>query len=120
MTYTHGHHESVLRSHTWRTAANSSAYLLPLLRPGLTLLDIGCGPGTITADLAQLVAPGQAVGLDASDDVVGQAQAYAASRGVTNLRCEVGDLFSLNYDDATFDIVHAHRSFNTSSIPGRP
>ena len=109
MTYTHGHHESVLRSHTWRTAENSAAYLLPHLRPGLSLLDIGCGPGTITADLARLVAPGQVVGLDASDDVVAQAEAYAAETGATNLRFEVGDLFALRYDDATFDVVHAHQ-----------
>ena len=50
--YTHGHHESVLRSHTWRTAENSAAYLVPALRPGMDLLDVGCGPGTITTDLA--------------------------------------------------------------------
>ncbi|MGJ3561711.1 hypothetical protein ACR6C2_39465 [Streptomyces sp. INA 01156] len=53
--YTHGHHESVLRSHTWRTAANSAAYLLGVLTPGMRILDVGCGPGTITADLAGLV-----------------------------------------------------------------
>ena len=46
--YTHGHHESVLRSHRWRTAENSAGYLLPLLRPGMRLLDVGSGPGTIT------------------------------------------------------------------------
>ena len=51
--YTHGHHESVLRSHTWRTAENSAGYLLPHLRPGMSLLDVGAGPGTITADLAR-------------------------------------------------------------------
>ena len=77
MTYTHGHHESVLRSHTWRTAENSSAYLLPELRPGQRLLDVGCGPGTITSDLALLVAPGEAVGIDAAADVVAQAQEHA-------------------------------------------
>jgi SAM-dependent methyltransferase len=109
MTYTHGHHESVLRSHTWRTAENSSAYLLPHLHPGLSLLDIGCGPGTITADLAQLVAPGQVVGIDASSEVVAQAEAYAGTREETNLRFEVGDLFALRYDSATFDVVHAHQ-----------
>ena len=53
--YTHGHHESVLRSHLWRTAYNSAAYLLAVLQPGKTILDVGCGPGNITIDFAQLV-----------------------------------------------------------------
>jgi SAM-dependent methyltransferase len=109
MTYTHGHHESVLRSHTWRTADNSAGYLLPHLRPGLSLLDVGCGPGTITIDLAERVAPGQVVGLDASSEVVTQAQALAAGGGSVRVRFEVGDLFALAYDDATFDVVHAHQ-----------
>ena len=55
-TYTHGHHETVLRSHSWRTAANSAGYLLPHLRDTDRLLDIGAGPGTITADFADSVA----------------------------------------------------------------
>ncbi len=109
MTYTHGHHESVLRSHTWRTAENSAAYLLPHLLVGSSVLDIGCGPGTITSDLALLVAPGQVVGLDASPEVVAQAAADVAAVDRTNLRFEVGDLFALAYDDATFDVVHSHQ-----------
>jgi ubiquinone/menaquinone biosynthesis C-methylase UbiE len=109
MTYTHGHHESVLRSHTWRTAENSAAYLLPHLHSGLSLLDIGCGPGTITADLAQLVAPGPVIGLDAAADVLDQARAHAAERGCTNLTFEAGDVFALPYDDASFDVVHLHQ-----------
>ena len=56
-TYTHGHHESVLRSHNWRTAENSAGYLLAHLRAGLDLLDVGCGPGTITLDLAARARP---------------------------------------------------------------
>jgi ubiquinone/menaquinone biosynthesis C-methylase UbiE len=64
--YTHGHHESVLRSHRWRTVENSAAYLVPFLRPGLDLLDVGCGPGSITQDFATRVAPGRVCGLDRS------------------------------------------------------
>jgi SAM-dependent methyltransferase len=109
MTYTHGHHESVLRSHTWRTADNSAAYLLPHLRSGQRVLDIGCGPGTITADLARLVAPGEVVGLDASSDVVAQAQEHASGLDRPNLRFEVGDLFALAHPDGAFDVVHAHQ-----------
>jgi SAM-dependent methyltransferase len=109
MSYTHGHHESVLRSHTWRTAENSAGYLLPHLRPGLSLLDVGCGPGTITVDLAQRLTPGQVIGLDASAEVVTQAQALASGAEATNVRFEVGDLFALRYDDASFDVVHAHQ-----------
>ncbi len=109
MTYTHGHHESVLRSHTWRTAENSSAYLLHRLQPGQSLLDVGCGPGTITADLALLVAPGEVVGLDAAADVVAQARQHAARLGLENLRFEVGDVFALEHPDASFDVIHLHQ-----------
>ena len=62
--YTHGHSESVLRSHRTRTAASSAAYLLPHLAHGQRLLDVGSGPGSITADLAVLVAPGEVVALE--------------------------------------------------------
>lgn len=117
MTYTHGHHESVLRSHTWRTAENSAAYLLPHLQPGMSLLDVGCGPGTITADLALLVAPGAVVGIDASSDVVAQAARDAAGSGVSNLRFEVADLFALEYADASFDVVHLHQVLQHLSDP---
>jgi SAM-dependent methyltransferase len=117
VTYTHGHHESVLRSHTWRTAENSAGYLLPHLRPGQSLLDVGCGPGTITADLALLVSPGEVVGIDAATEVVEQARAHAAGLGVANLRFEAGDLFALEYPDASFDVVHLHQVLQHLSEP---
>jgi ubiquinone/menaquinone biosynthesis C-methylase UbiE len=103
--YTHGHHDSVLRSHRWRTAENSAGYLLPHLRPGLDLLDIGCGPGTITVELAALVAPGRVLGIDASAEVVEQARALDESR----VEFAVGDVYALDVPDASFDVVHAHQ-----------
>jgi SAM-dependent methyltransferase len=104
--YTHGHHESVLRSHTWRTAENSAAYLLPSLHPGLSVLDVGCGPGTITLDLARLVAPGKTIGLDRSAEVVARARADA---GGTDAGWIAGDVYALPFPDASFDVVHAHQ-----------
>ncbi|MFP8961276.1 methyltransferase domain-containing protein [Streptomyces nanhaiensis] len=107
--YTHGHHESVLRSHRWRTAANSAAYLLPALAPGLSVLDVGCGPGTVTADLAALVAPGEVVGVDRAEDVLAEARSTAAARGLGNVRFARADVLALDFPDDSFDVVHAHQ-----------
>ena len=115
--YTHGHHESVLRSHTWRTAANSAGYLLSSLSPHMHILDVGCGPGTITADLAALAHRGQVIGLDSSEDVLEQARDTAAKRGLNNIRFEVGDVRKLSYADATFDVVHVHQVLQHLSDP---
>jgi ubiquinone/menaquinone biosynthesis C-methylase UbiE len=106
--YTHGHHESVLRSHAWRTARNSAAYLLPHLRAGLDLLDVGCGPGTITVDLARLVAPGRVVGVDRAADVVEKAAGLASQQGVA-IELRDADVYALPFPDASFDVVHAHQ-----------
>lgn len=107
--YTHGHHESVLRSHQWRTAENSAAYLLPHLRPGLSVLDVGAGPGTITADLAERVAPGAVRGVDAAADVIATADLLRDERNLQNLSFAVDDGYALDAADASFDVVHAHQ-----------
>lgn len=106
--YTHGHHPSVLRSHTWRTVANSAAYLEPHLRPGLSLLDVGCGPGTLTIDLARRVAPGRVLGIDAAAEVLDGARERAERAGV-EVELAVGDVYRLDVPDDTFDVVHAHQ-----------
>ena len=113
-TYTHGHHDSVLRSHRWRTVENSAAYLIPHLRAGLDLLDVGCGPGTITVDLAARLAPGRVIGIDRSRDIV---DAAAAAAGAPNLRFDVGDVYALDFPDDSFDVVHAHQVLQHLSDP---
>ncbi|MFC3985299.1 class I SAM-dependent methyltransferase [Streptosporangium jomthongense] len=107
--YTHGHHESVLRSHRWRTVENSAAYLLPHLRPGMSLLDVGCGPGTITAELAALVAPGTVTAVEVTEDALALARAEAERRGLSNIEFAVADVHALDLPDDAFDVVHAHQ-----------
>jgi SAM-dependent methyltransferase len=111
-TYTHGHHESVLAMHADRTAESSAAYLLPLLKPGMDVLDVGCGPGSITAGLADRTAPGRTVGIDVDAGIV----ASARDR-VKNARFEVADVYTLPFADGSFDIVHAHQVLQHLSDP---
>jgi ubiquinone/menaquinone biosynthesis C-methylase UbiE len=125
--YTHGHHASVLRSHRWRDAANSAAYLLPHLRPGDELLDVGCGPGTITIDLARRIGEGRVVGVDRSAEIVAAARAEAAdvasAPGAQHTHVslpvsfEVADCYALPFPDASFDVVHAHQVLQHLSRP---
>jgi SAM-dependent methyltransferase len=106
--YTHGHGESVLASHRWRTAQNSAAHLVPHLRAGQSLLDVGSGPGTITADLADLVAPGRVTALEATEEALALTAAELDRRGVA-ADLVVGDVHDLPFPDDAFDVVHAHQ-----------
>jgi SAM-dependent methyltransferase len=107
--YTHGHHESVLRSHKWRTAENSAAFLLPHVAQDARVLDVGCGPGTITAGLAGRVPRGHVTGIDASPEVVDQARQAFPEGKHRNLDFATGDVYALDYPDDSFDVVHAHQ-----------
>ena len=108
-SYVHGHHRSILRSYALRTADNSAAYLLPDLRAGQTLLDVGCGAGSILADLAAVVSPGLTVGVDTSAEALSHAVELSADRGLDNVVCAVGDVGALAFPDDSFDVVHAHQ-----------
>src|SRR5262249_59558097 len=82
--YTHGHHESVVAQHRKRTAAEAAGFLLPHLRAGMRLLDVGCGPGSITLGLAEAVAPGEVVAGDPSPHLLEGARPLAAGEGGAN------------------------------------
>lgn len=108
--YSHGHHASVLAAHGVRTAASSAAYLLPHLRAGMRVLDIGCGPGTITLDLAQAVGDlGLVIGIENVEAPLATARANAAERGDERTRFEIADVYELPYSDGSFDVLHAHQ-----------
>ena len=116
-TYPHGHHESVVKSHSERSAEDSAAFLLPHLTAEMRLLDVGCGPATITCDLATHVA--EAVGIEPPGSVLDTARANAASRGVANVSFEEGSVYELAFDDDSFDAAYAHQVLQHLSDPVR-
>ena len=107
--YTHGHHESVVRAHASRTAENSAAFVHPVPDSG----DVGARrrlrAGQHHLRFRGLVSPGKVTGLDRSPDMIGQATALAAERGVQNVEFVAGNIYDLDFEDETFDVVHAHQ-----------
>ena len=106
--YQHGHHASVVSNHAKRTADKDAAFFLPMLRPGMRLLDVGCGPGSITAGLAKRVAPGETIGIDASQSVIDTARSLR-DPALSSLTFEVGSIYEPRVPPASFDAVFAHQ-----------
>lgn len=116
-TYTPGYSDLAIRYMQRRHAARDAAFLLPHLAPGLRLLDCGCGPGTITAGLAEAVSPGQVVGVDLEPSQVALAEKRAAERGLRNARFEAASIYRLPFPDGSFDVVFSHALFEHLSEP---
>jgi len=92
-------------NHAGRTAESHAAFLLPHLRPGMSLLDIGCGPGSITVGLAAAVAPGKTTGIDLDTQPID---------GVTVV---TGDVTSLPFPDESFDAIYTSAMLQHLSDP---
>ena len=117
-TYTHGHAPATVRQHARRTVEEAAAFLLPELQPGMRLLDVGCGPGSITRGLAERLAPGQVIGLDLSPETLAAARQDAVGRSLANLQYERGSVYDLPFPDASFDVVFAHQVLQHLREPG--
>jgi ubiquinone/menaquinone biosynthesis C-methylase UbiE len=91
-----------------RTAAACAGFLLPFLSRGMSLLDCGCGPGSITVDFAQLLTPGHVVGLDREPSQAEAARNLAKRKGSGNARFMVADVYKLPFSPESFDAVFCH------------
>ncbi|KIW34926.1 uncharacterized protein PV07_01667 [Cladophialophora immunda] len=106
-TYTQGHSAAVVASHASRTVENSAAFLLPHLQPHFTIVDLGCGPGTITRGFCPHVPNGSVIGIDAAGSVIEMARSGAPESEYPNLSFRVGDITSrLPCDDNSVDVVY--------------
>ena len=117
--YLHGYspeHRAFLAS---RTAAREAGFFLPFLKPGMRLLDCGCGMGALTTSLAEWLAPGEVIGFDREQTQVDAAKAWAAERGVSNVHFQLGNIYEIPFPDASFDAVFAFTVLEHTSEPLR-
>jgi ubiquinone/menaquinone biosynthesis C-methylase UbiE len=88
------------------TTRRKLAFFLPYVRPGMHILDGGCGAGGTTLGLAEAVQPGEVVGVDIAEEPVQAGRATATNLGLTNVRFEQADLLRLPFEDDSFDAAY--------------
>ena len=111
-TYTMGYGPEFQKMLKRRNATDCAAHLLPYLSPGMRLLDLGCGPGTISVGLAAAVAPGAMHGVDMEPSQIEIASAAAKAGGHGKAVFQVGDVTDLPFEDESFDVAHCHALLN--------
>ena len=105
--YALGYGEDIVQKINQRSVGREGSFVLPSLRQGMSLLDAGCGPGSITLGLARLLAPGAVTGIDIDAGQVAQAQGSAREMGIENARFQVADVYHLPFEDQS-EIGRAH------------
>ena len=107
--YQPGHEPETLAFMGRRSAATHAPHFLPFIEPGDDILDVACGPGTITVDLAALVgADGTVTGVDQVDHQFDIGRRIAAERGLDNVTFRTADAYALPFDDQRFDRVFSN------------
>ena len=104
--YTLGYADELIAFIGEASSRESSAFLVSHLQSGARVLDVGCGPGIVSARLAQAIIPGELAGIDIEPSQLELARNVARERGVGNATFEVADAVALPFDDSTFDVVH--------------
>ncbi len=117
--YTPGHSRNATDFMAKRSLESHGAYFVPYLARGLTVLDCGCGPGSITLDIAAACAPAKVTGIDFGATQIEQARAAAEARGVANVEFRTADCHALPFADASFDRVFSHALMEHLSDPAR-
>ena len=105
--YTPGYSAPMVLLMAQRSAESHAGFFLPRLQPGWSVLDAGCGPGTITLGLARAVAPGCVIGIDVEGAQFEQARATARREGL-NVELREASVYELPFEDSRFDAIFSH------------
>jgi ubiquinone/menaquinone biosynthesis C-methylase UbiE len=108
-TYTHGHHSVVVNQHARRTAEGCASFARHVITPTARVLDVGCGPGSITVGLAAWAPEGSVTAIEPGGDILDTARAAVAEAGADNVTVEAASVYELPYDDDSFDLAYAHQ-----------
>lgn len=114
--YASGYSAAMLSFMAQRTAEVHADFFLPHLKAGSSVLDAGCGPGTITLGLARTVAPGHVVGIDVEDSQFEQARAKAHREGLS-VEFRKGSVYKIPFKAQQFDAVFSHAVLEHLSDP---
>lgn len=106
--YSGGYSPLIIDQFKQRAFARQGAFLRPYLTAGSTVLDCGCGPGSMTLDIAELVNQGFVCGIDRSPIQIEQALLLQKQRAIENVSFSVGSAYQLPHADEYFDVVFAH------------
>jgi ubiquinone/menaquinone biosynthesis C-methylase UbiE len=106
--YSGGYGSRIIQGLSGRKATREAAFFLPYLRSGMSLLDCGCGPGSMTVDFAEVVAPSEVIGIDLESSQFEVGRALALERGVKNVRFVTGNIYELPFSEGSFDAVFVH------------
>jgi ubiquinone/menaquinone biosynthesis C-methylase UbiE len=115
--YTHGHQPAVVNQHSRRTADDCARFVRHLISESDAILDVGCGPGTITAGLAGWVPQGHVTAIEPGGDILDTARASIQAAGVSNVSIESASVYELPYVDDSFDVAYAHQVLQHLSDP---
>ena len=114
------HAQKLVRDHyAGRRLETELPGLKTYLFPKARVLDVGCGPGSITLDVAEAVHPGEVYGVDPVEESIEQANGMKAEREVGNITFQVGEAYSLDFADDAFDLVYSRSTFGYFPDPER-
>ncbi len=118
-SYTPGHSQNAADFMAKRTLESHGSFFMPYLEAGVSVLDCGCGPGSITLGIAARAVPGEVVGVDSGKSQIDRAVAQAAHEGVRNVRFITANSYSLPFPEAKFDRVFSHALLEHLADPVR-